>query len=145
MRPTTLLLVPLALAATAALAHEGVKNPAVKARMDAMKEMAAELKVIGEMAKGERPFDAEAARSATGGIARLAAGTVPLFEAPEDDPLSEARPAIWRDFADFVRRSEAMEAAALAVQPTLTSPGALVPALETLGDACAACHEPYRE
>ena len=49
-----LLAIPLIVAALAgaALAKEGVQNPAVKARMDAMATIGANTKVLGDMAGG---------------------------------------------------------------------------------------------
>ena len=86
-----------------ALAHAGVENPAVKARMDAMSDIGAGTKVLGNMARGRVAFDAAEAEAeaALARIATRAAETPALFEAQEDDPKSEALPAIWADFADF--------------------------------------------
>ena len=44
--------VAMVLGAGAVVAHEGVQNAAVKARMDGMGELGAGLKVLGNMAKG---------------------------------------------------------------------------------------------
>ncbi|NNF90114.1 MAG: cytochrome c, partial [Boseongicola sp.] len=46
----------LLLVASAALAHQGVKNPAVKARMDVMSAIGDNTKLLGRMAKGEVAF-----------------------------------------------------------------------------------------
>ncbi len=47
MRSALTIALTLGLAATAALAHTDVKDPQVKARMDAMKTMAGDLKTLG--------------------------------------------------------------------------------------------------
>ena len=82
--------------AGAALAHGGVTNPVVMARMDAMSTIAAEVKALTLMARGEVAISTPA-RSPRRMKAIAATGTeVPvLFEAPESDPKSEASPAIW--------------------------------------------------
>lgn len=137
-------LIALVLSAGAALAHQGVQNPAVKARMDAMSAIADNTRILGEMAKGTRPFDAAAARAAAAAIADHAARTPALFAAPEQDPKSEALPAIWTDFDDFTARSAAMQAAARNATGIAT-PADLGPALAGIGRTCKACHERYRD
>lgn len=128
-----------------ALAHEGVKNPAVMARMHGMSEIAADMKTLGDMAKGTTAFDASAAQDAARSIAGHARQTPQLFEADETDPKSEALPAIWTDFADFTAKSMAMEREALRQADAFTSPDALAPGLRALGDTCKACHQIYRQ
>ncbi len=64
MSQITPLLMILVVAASAALAHSGVKDPHVKARMDAMGALGAQTKVLSQMAKGAAPFDAEQALTA---------------------------------------------------------------------------------
>jgi cytochrome c556 len=133
------------LAGAAALAHSGVQNQAVLARMEAMNSIGDAMKVLGRMAKGQATFDASAAQDAAAGIARHSADTPALFKAQETDPKSEARPAIWTDFADFTAKARALETAALDVSKSLTSPDDLVPAMQRLGQACKSCHSLYRE
>ncbi len=125
-------------------AHEGVKNAAVMARMDVMSQIGAETKVIGQMVKGETPFDADRARAAVTAIAEHSAKVPGLFEAPEDDPKSEALPAIWEDFPDFTAKTVAMEDAARAAA-SLETPEDLAAALGAIGETCKDCHKTYRE
>lgn len=132
-------------AASAVAAHEGVKNPAVTARMEGMKRIAAETKVLGEMAKGTTEFDRAAARRAAASIARHAAQAPGLFEAPEDDPKSESLPAIWDNFDDFAAKSLEMEKIALGLSRSISSVGDLRPAVQRLGATCTSCHEVYRK
>ena len=54
----TLATMAVALSATLATAHDGVKDPIVKARMEGMKEIGSNMGVLGDMAKGKRAFDA---------------------------------------------------------------------------------------
>ena len=141
-------LAPLVIAvfvASAVLAHEGVKNPAVMARMEAMSAIGDGMKVIGTMVKGARPFDADEARAAAAEIAKQSARTPELFEAEETDPKSEALPAIWADFTDFTAKSDDLEMVALRHADAITSPETLSVALEELGATCQSCHKVYRE
>lgn len=134
-----------ALVASAAYAHEGVKNPAVMARMHAMKTIGADVKVLGDMAKGSTAFDASAARVALERIAMHAADTPGLFEAPEDDPKSEALPVIWERFDDFRTKAGELEQIAAEGAATLSAPEDVPPLLQALGANCKSCHSVYRE
>lgn len=129
----------------AAFAHTGVKNEAVKARMDAMSAIGAEMKVLGQMAKGVASFDGESARSAAAAIAKNSAATPGLFTAQEHDPMSEAKAEIWTDFADFTAKSDHLTKLASDLSQSIGREQDLAPALKSLGDACKACHEIYRE
>ena len=131
--------------ATAALSHTGVENPAVKARMDAMSRIGAEVKVIGLMVRGETLFDATEARAAAASIAEQAAMVPDLFAEPADDPKSEARDSIWEDFDRFVEMNGAMETVAMALSQSITTQEDAMAALQTLGQTCRTCHEAFRE
>lgn len=136
-------LLALLITGTVALAHTGVKNPDVKARMHLMKQIADATKVIGQMAKGAVPFDAERANAAARTLAKHSARVPALFETPADDPTSEARPAIWETFDEFIRLSEDMGRAAQSAN--IGSQEDAAAALKSLGQTCSACHELYRD
>ncbi|MEO0918712.1 MAG: cytochrome c [Pseudomonadota bacterium] len=144
MRYLALFIIGLALATTA-FAHEGVENPAVMKRMHGMKNIGSDLKIMVRMAKGETPFDQEAARAAAASIANHAADAPALFEAPEKDPKSEALPVLWENFDDFTDKAKDLEDAAQKMSTTVTSLDELRPALQELGAKCTACHRVYRE
>ena len=135
----------LALIASAATAHQGVKNPAVMARMEAMSGVAGEMKILGDMAKGARPFDREIARAAASRVAGYAAETPALFKPREDDPKSEARMEIWDDFSDFTAKAGDMERVATKHAAGIETMGDIKTALAELGRTCTACHKPYRK
>ncbi|MBY6162935.1 cytochrome c [Mameliella alba] len=135
----------LVVAGAAALAHSGVQNAAVLARMDNMKTIGDTMKLLGSMAKGQTDFQPEVAQAAALQIAKHAGQTPALFEAPETDPKSEAKPAIWENFDDFSAKSLALETAALEVAQALSSKDALVPSVQRLGETCKSCHSLYRE
>ncbi|AAV95939.1 cytochrome c [Ruegeria pomeroyi] len=138
-------LVVALLSASAALAHSGVSNPAVKARMHTMMQIADNTKVLGDMAKGKTAFDAEAARAAAAAIAAHSASVTALFSAEEQDPKSEALPAIWQDFETFSRKSEALTLAAAEAAGSIQSEADLKPALAGIGGACKSCHMDFRK
>ena len=143
-RPIALTAITVTLAG-AAFAHTGVKNAAVKARMDGMSAIAAEMKTLGQMAKGAIAFDAGMAKAAAANIAKHAAETPTLFEAEEDDPKSEAKAEIWENFADFTAKSDRLEALALELSLGIAVESDLATAMKSLGATCQACHKDYRE
>ena len=144
MKNVAWILAVTGLASAAALAHTGVRNPAVLARMQAMTAMADQMEVIVPMARGEATFDAARAEAAFAELARLAEETPGLFRAPEQDPRSEALPAIWEDFAEFEARSREMADRAAAAADSVADPAGLLAAVRRLGASCSGCHERYR-
>lgn len=145
MKTAPVIALTLALCATAALAHQGVKNPAVLARMNGMSAMADSMKTLGSMAKGQVAFDAAQARNALGDIAQQSAAAVDLFTPQEDDPKSEARAAIWDNFDNFTAQANALQAEADKLAQTVQTRADVQGALRTLGAACKSCHADYRE
>jgi cytochrome c556 len=143
MRKTVLILTSSLMIASMALAHNGVKNPAVMARMQGMEQIGAASKVLGNMARGRVAFDAEAAASAKAALAQQAAEIPVLFEAQEDDPKSEALPAIWSDFADFTAKADALRDAAEAMD--VTSAETIAAGMGAVGGSCRSCHKAYRK
>ncbi|MEM8741112.1 MAG: cytochrome c [Pseudomonadota bacterium] len=133
------------LLASAALAHQGVTNPAVLARMNGMSTIAEEMEVLGRMAKGAAPFDAPAARQALRAIAAEAEEIPALFAAPETDPKSEALPEIWTQYDDFTVKARALTTLAEDLAQTVSMSEDLPAAMRQLGDNCSACHKPYRK
>ncbi|MCK0148770.1 cytochrome c [Marivita sp. S6314] len=131
--------------ATLAMAHSGVTNPAVMARMESMKGMQDSTKMLGAMLKGTVAFDAEAAREALHDIAQHAAETPDLFTAREMDPKSEALPVIWEAFEDFVEKSDALQSLATVSAQSLAGEDDLQTVMTQLGAACKDCHARYRE
>lgn len=133
------------IAITGAVAHSAVENEAVKARMDLMKTIGMNMKTIGDMAKGERNFDAAAATSAAATIAEKAGMIATVFEPEADDPESEAKAEIWTEWDDFTDKAGALEAAAESAAGSLDSPDALPMAMANIGPTCGGCHKVYRE
>ena len=132
------------LMATAAYAHNGVKNPAVMARMEGMSNIVASMRVLGGMAQQKLAFDQATAQQAARDMAAEAAKITALFEANEDDPKSEAREEIWQDYADFTAKADALTEAANAAT-NVTSLQELWGVVGPIGDACKDCHKTYRE
>lgn len=127
----------------ALVAHADVTNPAVIARTDAMKAIGGGMKTLSGMAKGEIDFDAAKADAALATIVEKGMTLPTLFEPNETDPETEAKPAIWENWDDFVKKSENLVAAAKGVG-SISEQGAVGAALGQIGGTCKACHDDYR-
>lgn len=129
--------------ATAAAAHTHVKDANVRARMHTMSEIGDAAKTIGTMVKGERPFDPVAAAAAIREIERCADEIEERFRTEADDPLSEARPAIWTNWTGFAEKAGALRTAVRVADPTTLE--TLRQSFDEIGKACGDCHNTYRE
>jgi cytochrome c556 len=127
-----------------ALAHQNVKNPAVIERMDTMKAIGTAMKTLAGMAKGKIAFDAEKADLARAAIITHGLEVADKFKAPETDPATEALPAIWENWEDFVQKNEDMVNAARKVG-TIAEQANLGATLGQIGGTCKACHRDYRK
>lgn len=138
-----LFLIPLLATATAAFGHTDVANPAVKARMASMMEMAGAMKTMVRMSRGEIAYDPAALTRALD-LMEARAGEVPkLFAAPESDPQSEASAEIWQNFADFTTRAEALQSAVIKAR-SAAEPSALPAAMGEIAKTCKSCHGAYK-
>ncbi|ARE41476.1 Cytochrome c-556 [Rhodovulum sp. P5] len=131
----------VAAAATLSYAADATE-PTVKARQELMEKIGMNTKLISQMAKGEKPFDASAAQQAVATIAEKAGETPAAFKTQADDPESTAKANIWEDFDDFTAKSEALHKAAMAAD--VSSLDALRAALPEIGKTCKSCHDDYR-
>ncbi|MCA3449974.1 MAG: cytochrome c [Rhodobacter sp.] len=128
--------------AGAAFAKEGVQDPAVKARMDLMGVIAANTKVLGEMAGGKVAFNAQAAATARANLTAAAAGIPAKFEPQATDPVSDAKPDIWTNWDDFLTKSETLLVQAEALDTT--SLESIQAGMGGIGGSCKACHSAYK-
>lgn len=136
----------LAVAAGAAAAHQGASG-VVRTRMEMMKAIAGEMKVVGEMVRGRSTFDPALADAAAGRIARYAKAIPTHFPEGSVSGPSEALPAIWEDWDHFSGLAERLgtNADALGGAAAQADAGAdLVPAFRDVAATCKACHERYR-
>ena len=67
---------------------------------------------------------------------------VDKFQANETDPLSQAAPAIWKNWDDFVVKSTAFEAAIEVLD--VSDLAALRGGMRAIGGGCMACHKSYK-
>lgn len=130
------------LIASAAFAHEGVKDPNVKARMELMGKVKNNIGMLGGMAKGAVAFDADKAAMAKAGLIANAKAIPAAFEINATDPKSEALPAIWENWDDFAAKAQAMEAAVSSVNVSTLE--GIQGGMRTIGGSCGGCHKTYR-
>ena len=122
---------------------------AVKARQAHMQLYAANLGVLGGMARGNMDYDADAAQAAADNLAALA-GMNQMFYWPPGSHAgaiegSRALEAIWTD-GGIGEKGAAFGAAVMAMQ-TAAGGGleSLQGAIGPLGASCGGCHDGYRQ
>lgn len=145
-RPRALLGACLLIAAFTAhgLAHEGATG-VVKDRMDLMKSQKKAMKVIGDMAKGKKPFDAAKAAKAARDLEATTKQIPELFPKGSNGHPSEALDVIWTEWDRFTGDAGDAEAAAKALAVEFeTSADSWKDGFKKMTDACKSCHESFR-
>lgn len=141
MKNLAIITVAIALFGATIHAHS-VENPAVRKRMDVMKEIKGAMGVLGSMAKGAIAFDAAAAGAAQNTLIEQSGMVATRFEANETDPKSEALPAIWENWDTFVEMADDLTFAAEGLDTK--SLDGVRGGLGNIGASCGACHKKFR-
>ncbi len=131
----------LMLVAGVAIASEAA-DPTVKARQELMEDIAKNTGILGKMAGGENPFDAAAAEAAKAAIAADAAQIAAKFEPQATDPKTTAKEDIWANWDDFLKKADALKAAAEGLDATTLE--GVQAGMGAVGGACKDCHTTYR-
>ena len=98
--------------------------------------------VLARMSREKIEFDESLAESARLNLLKLAAFTPVIFE-DDDLPInSEALPAIWENWDDFISKSEDLEFVLEGVDTSTLRD--LSSSLGNVGAACGSCHQKYR-
>jgi len=124
---------------------------AIQTRQGFMKLVIWEAGPLFGMAKGEVPYDAEAAKMHAANLQTLShypyPGLFPAGTSNADFPgKTEALPKIWEDMNGFNQAFKDFQAAAAALAEAAgNGQEALTGAVAGLGKACGGCHKPYRE
>lgn len=142
------------LAATLGLAaladgHSAALESATKARNAQMSMNGFHTGLLGDMAKGDTPYDAAIATAAAKNLAAAASmqRMVLWLEGSEQGavPGSRAKAEIWSDAAGFEEKAVALETAAAAmVVAAGTDLESLRAAMGAVGGTCGDCHKAYR-
>jgi cytochrome c556 len=141
----TVLAIAIALGVTAAVAQE---DP-IKARKALMKTNGQQAKIVGDMAKGDTPFDAAAVHKAFASFQDAASKMPALYpdSSKGGDPTDDfnAGPKVWEDMADFKARFVKLGEDAKAADASVTDVDTLKAALGNIGkNDCGGCHQIYR-
>lgn len=136
----------LAMLAGTVLAEE---NRQLEGRKGQFNILALNVGILGGMAKGAMPYDAEAAQAAADSIVGVSMVHQATLFPEGSDSMSiddtRAQPNIWDNFSDFESKWAALGDAAKNMQTVAaTGQEAIGPALGQLGGACKACHDTYR-
>lgn len=128
-------------------AHSGATG-IVKERMDAMTEIGDSVKSVGQMLKGEAPYNRERIAAAGQAIAGHAGQALTdLFPEGSLHAPSEASPEIWADWAEFSKIAGTLKESAVALSD-LAEAGAgekdIAAAFGNVAGTCKACHEAFR-
>lgn len=141
--PLAALLLATSLTTGTAFAADPTQPEAI-ARATVMKDIAKNSKILGDMAGGKTAWDDAAAGAAKTALQAASAGVDAAFMTEgEKDPVSEALPAIWTSWDDFVAKSAALQTAAAGLDTG--SAEALKASMAAVGGSCKACHSTYRE
>jgi cytochrome c556 len=136
-------------APVAVVAQDRAMQTAIDARQGIFANYQNMVNVMGGMARGNIPYDAETAQAAADNLVALtqldARFNWPVGSDSDSVEGTRARPEIWQNFDDVVAKAVALGEAAVALQAVAgTGAEALGPAIANLGAACTACHESYR-
>ena len=118
------------------------ENSGYVERSKLMQNIRLEFSVLARMSREKIEFDESLATSARLNLLRFAASTPAIFE-DDDLPInSEALPAIWENWDDFLSKSEDLEFALEGVDTSTLID--LRGSLGNVGAACGSCHQKYR-
>lgn len=129
-----------------AFAHSGADG-IVKERMDMMGEIARGMKTIGAMMKGEAAYDAEMAKASALEIYGHMSHIAEMFPEGSTEKPSEALPAIWENWDEFVALADKLKADAKTlaeVAGTASSAAEIKGQFALVGQSCGSCHEKFR-
>ena len=118
----------------------------LKLRKSAYAVMGYTLGSLEAMANGKVPMSAEDAVHKATLLAELSRVPKDMFGPGSDQGETRAKPEIWQKRADFDKKMDAMtsETARLAQVARSGDVAALKKAVQSVDDACNACHEDYR-
>ncbi len=141
----TVIAIVIGLGVTAAIAQE---DP-IKARKALMKTNGQQAKVVGDMAKGDTPFDLAAAQKAFAAFQDAASKMPALYpdSSKGGDPSDDfnASPKVWEDMADFKARFEKFGQDAKEAAASVKDLDSLKAAVGNIGkNDCGGCHQIYR-
>ena len=132
----------------AAIAHEGATG-VVKERMEGMKAIGQQVKIMVPMMKGTLPYDPDQVAKAATIIEGHSGETfTALFPEGSNDKPSEALSDIWEDWPKFTDLANELNAKAGDLKTVAVSGGSEDDFKATLGSmmqTCKSCHSDFKE
>jgi cytochrome c556 len=129
-------------------AAAGELERALEYRQAVMNVYSWNMKAMGNMMKGKKPYDAKAFARHAKDLADAAALDVLAGFPPEsDEGETDARADIWFDFEDFTQKLEDLRRASLSLSQVAATgdKAAMGEALGKAGKTCKACHDSYKD
>jgi cytochrome c556 len=130
----------------ASVSLAGPIDDKIKERQACMKAQGAAMGVFVPVMKGEKPYDAEAIKTAIGTMDTACAGWAGFWGADTakgESAETWAKPEIWSDAAGF-KEAEAKGYAAMTALKAATDEASFKAAFPAVGDGCKGCHEKFR-
>ncbi|NIY74707.1 cytochrome c [Thalassospira sp. HF15] len=132
----------------AAIAHEGATG-VVKERMDGMKAIGQQVKIMVPMMKGALPYDPEQVAKSAAIIEGHSGETfTALFPEGSNEHPSEALSDIWDDWSTFTGLANELNAKAGALKAVATngqSEDEFKAALGQMMRTCKSCHSDFKD
>ncbi|EJZ20651.1 cytochrome c [Rhizobium sp. Pop5] len=114
-------------------------------RVALMKQVGGSAGALAAIAKGTKPYDAEAVKTALTTIAATAKVFPDQFKAGTETNDEGASPKIWENMDDFKARAAKLASDAETALAQLPADAAAVGAtINALGANCGGCHKAYR-
>lgn len=144
MKIAKILLLGVVLSAGVAYAEDmEPTDPNATAREELMKTIGKNIGIVGDMAGGKAAFDAAAAEAAKAALIEATGKIEATFkDQGAADPASAAKPEIWANWDDFLKKAKAANDAATALD--VASVESIGAGMGALGGACKDCHTTYR-
>ena len=131
--------------AGALVAATPVLADVIEERQALMKRNAETMKILAPMAKGEAPFDQQAALEAFQTHLEVAEQLPDLFPEGSGEGDTRASPRIWEDMEGFLAQIEDFrEDAAAAVEANPADLESFQTTFASVSENCGSCHETYR-
>lgn len=142
-RYSPVIVIALIALAAAAAAHEGATGVA-KERMDLMGDISQRLKSVAKRLNANRDLPAIAADADH--IAQVAPGIPNLFPPGSDKGITDAKPAIWQHWDEFVGDQKKLveETQKLSSLASSGDARAIADQYRTVAKTCIACHDAFR-
>lgn len=132
----------------AATAHEGATG-VIKERMDHMKAIGQQVKIMVPMMKGALPYDPEQVAKSAAIIEDNSGETfAALFPEGSNEKPSEALSGIWDNWSKFTDLSNALQSRAGDLKTVATNNGSEDDFKAALGQmlrTCKSCHSDFKE